>query len=95
MFGLAHSPTIDFSRTPSLTSFVDRCIVPYLYAYSIVEGGGVLPFGELSHGARGLHDDLASMLGVDDDAGHQPVCRRQEQAVSTGIRNHEQCNCCE
>jgi hypothetical protein len=24
-------------------------------------------FGELSHGARGLRDDLASMIGMDDD----------------------------
>jgi len=64
------SPTrlrLILSETPSLVSFVERCIVPYLYGYSIVESGGVLPFGELSHGTRGLRDDLASMMGIDDD----------------------------
>ena len=55
------------AETPSLLSFVERCVIPYLYGYSIVESGGVLPFGELSHGALGLRDDLASMLGTDDD----------------------------
>ena len=64
------SPTrlrLILAETPSLLSFVERCVIPYLYAYSIVESGGVLPFGELSHGARGLRDDLASMIGVNDD----------------------------
>lgn len=64
------SPTrlrLILAETPSLLSFVEHCIVPYLYGYSIVESGGVLPFGELSHGARGLRDDLASMIGMDDD----------------------------
>jgi hypothetical protein len=55
------------AESSSLLSFVERCVVPYLYGCSIVENGGVLPFGELSHGARGLRDDLASMIGVNDD----------------------------
>lgn len=51
----------------TLLSFVERCVIPYLYGYSIVESGGELPFGELSHGARGLREDLASMLGIEDE----------------------------
>ena len=61
------SPTrlrLILAETPSLLSFVERCLIPYLYGYSIVESGGTLPFGELSHGAHGLRDDLASMIGV-------------------------------
>jgi hypothetical protein len=49
------SPTrlrLILAETPSLLCFVERCVIPYLYGYSIVECGGVLPFGELSHGAR-------------------------------------------
>jgi hypothetical protein len=64
------SPTrlrLILAESSSLLSFVERCVVPYLYGYSIVESGGVLPFGELSHGARGLRDDLASMIGTDND----------------------------
>jgi hypothetical protein len=64
------SPTrlrLILAETPSLLSFVERCVVPYFYGCSIVESGGALPFGELSHGARGLRDDLASMIGMEDD----------------------------
>jgi hypothetical protein len=64
------SPTrlrLILAETPSLLSFVERCLVPYLYGYSIVEGGGDLPFGELSHGLPGLRDDLALMLCVEND----------------------------
>jgi hypothetical protein len=64
------SPTrlrLILAESPSLLSFVERCVVPYLYGYAIVESGGVLPFGELSHGARGLRDDLASVIGMNDD----------------------------
>jgi hypothetical protein len=64
------SPTrlrLILAETPSLLSFVERCVVPYFYGYSIVESGGALPFGELSHGARGLRDDLASMIGMEED----------------------------
>ena len=42
-------------------------MIPYLYGYSIVENGGAPPFGELSHGAAGLRDDLATLIGVRDD----------------------------
>jgi hypothetical protein len=64
------SPTrlrLILAESPSLLSFVERCVVPYLYGYSIVETGGALPFGELSHGPPGLRDDLVSMIGIDDD----------------------------
>jgi hypothetical protein len=50
-----------------LLSFVERCVVPYLYGYSLVESGGSLPFDELEHGSRGLRDDLADLLSTDDD----------------------------
>jgi hypothetical protein len=64
------SPTrlrLILAETHSLLSFVERCVVPYLYGYSLAEGGGILPFGELSHGTRGLRDDLAAMLGLEDE----------------------------
>ena len=49
------------AETPMLVSFVERCIVPYLYGYSVVENGGTLPFGELAHGLRGIRDDLGAV----------------------------------
>lgn len=64
------SPTrlrLILAENTRLLSFVERCLVPYLYGYSLVEGGGTLPFDELAHGPRGLRDDLADLLGTNDD----------------------------
>lgn len=52
-------------ETRDLTAFVRRGIVPYLYAASYrEETGGPYPFGELAHGADGLLDDYADLLGL-------------------------------
>ena len=64
------SPTrlrLILAETPKLLSFVERCVVPYLYGYSLVEGGSAPPFGELAHGFRGWRDDLADLLGTNDE----------------------------
>ena len=54
-------------KSPSILNFVEQCVIPYLYSYSIFEHGGSLPFGELSHGPLGLREDFASLLGIDND----------------------------
>ena len=65
------SPTrlrLKIMNSPPLLSFVEQCVVPYLYGYCLHERGRPLPFGELSHGVLGLHEDLAALLGVRKDA---------------------------
>ena len=47
-----------------LTEFIQCSVVPYLYANSYREQEGVYPFGELAHGAVGLLDDYAQILGL-------------------------------
>ena len=54
-----------------LTEFAQCSVVPFLYANSYREQNGVYPFGELAHGAVGLLDDYAQILGLN----------RPEQAV--------------
>lgn len=64
------SPTrirLILAEAPSLCSFVERCVIPYLYGYSLVEQGEVPPFGELSHGAKGLREDLADLIGFEEE----------------------------
>ena len=64
------SPTrlrLILSETSSLLCFIERCVVPYLYGYSLVERGGTLPFGELAHGTKGLREDLADLVGFTDE----------------------------
>ena len=51
-------PGMRLSRAQRLT-----CVILYLYGYSHFERYGVMPFGELKHGAEGLREDLASLFG--------------------------------
>ena len=52
------------SESPSVVSFVERCVIPYLYGYSYFEKHHVMLFGELDHGRKGLRQDLMSIYGI-------------------------------
>ncbi len=67
----------------SLSRFVERCVIPYLYGRSYFEKHGVMPFGELAHGDDGIREDLAAIFGVDgrcdlDDFVRLAAMRRRE-----------------
>lgn len=50
---------------PSLTRFVEDCLVPYLYAVSLkLMRGDEFVFGELAHGVVGLENDYSEILGL-------------------------------
>lgn len=49
---------------PTITGFIDKCVIPYLYGYSYFEKHGQMPFGELAHGERGIIDDYMRLLRV-------------------------------
>lgn len=52
---------------PTLTDFIEKCVIPFLYAHSLREQGlAVFPFGELEHGEQGLIDDYLKIFGVPD-----------------------------
>lgn len=78
-------------QNPSLLNFVERVVVPYLYAYSLHADGEALPFGELRHGRPGLLDDLGEMLGASDpktaEAYLQAVKRKKR------VANKRSCPC--
>lgn len=54
----------ELAKAPNLTDFVERCVVPYLFGFSVSKGVGELPFGELDHGLPGLLDDYELFLGT-------------------------------
>ncbi len=55
-----------FFRHKNLIGFVETLLVPYFYAYSFYEKKGEMPFGELSHGAKGIYEYYQDLFGVDD-----------------------------
>jgi hypothetical protein len=65
------SPTrlrLVLARTPTLLGYVEQCVIPYLYGHSYFQRHGVMPFGELSHGATGLRQDLMSLFHANEAA---------------------------
>jgi len=49
----------------NLNGFINKCLVPYLYAVSLkLRNGGSFVFGELAHGDQGIVDDYSELLGL-------------------------------
>lgn len=55
-----------FRKRPTLFGYVDNCVIPYLYSYSYKCKYGKLPFGELSHGGKGLLEFYQNLFDIKD-----------------------------
>ena len=77
-------------QSPFILSFVDHCVIPYLYGYSFFERHGRLPFGELAHGGKGIREDLAELFGIRTDMVADFV---RMAALKKGIANKRPCPC--
>lgn len=54
-------------KQPTLNTYAEECLVPYLYAISHkLRYGGKFIFGELRHGDEGILDDYLDLLGLDE-----------------------------
>ncbi|MFK8400043.1 hypothetical protein M2D07_016190 [Pseudomonas sp. BGr12] len=76
----------------SLTEFVDRCLIPFLYATSLAElGHERFRLGELPHGTAGLIEDYAKLFGCTTRAD---VVRHLETLTLKKRRaNKKRCPC--
>jgi hypothetical protein len=57
-----------FSDNPTLLGFVNDLLIPYLYAFSYWEKHGVMPFGELSHGNKGIMEYYLEFFNVHSES---------------------------
>lgn len=55
-----------FRSNPRLLPFVDNQLVPFLYSFCYERLYGPMPFGELSHGGKGILEDYQCRFGVED-----------------------------
>lgn len=60
---------LSLGKDVSITSFVNQCLVPYLYAISHKLQFGELPWGELDHGKPGIIQDYMELFGVTGQEG--------------------------
>lgn len=47
---------------PTITTFIERAITPYLYSHAFYMRFGSMPHGELDHGYQGLADDVRRLF---------------------------------
>ena len=77
--------------SPTLPDFAERCLVPYLYGFSLHAKNGKLPFGELYHGFRGICQDYADIYVINSG------CAAMEMVRLTSLRkrvaNKHPCPC--
>lgn len=53
------------AERPTLTGFIEKCLVPFLYAITNkLQNGGEFVFSELAHGDAGIIDDYMEMFGL-------------------------------
>ena len=88
------SPTrllLILAESPSLLRFVEHCVIPYLYGHSYFKRNGVMPFGDLAHGARGLRDDLMAIFRINQESAISHFVRLGSMKKRTA--NKEPCPC--
>ncbi|MEX1275491.1 MAG: hypothetical protein WEE20_06135 [Bacteroidota bacterium] len=79
-----------FREHPTLTGFFQNCFLPYLYQFSYKEKYGILPFGELSHGGRGILEDYFKEFGLDNE---RAVVQLIRMLAAGSYRGHKKCPC--
>ena len=80
----------NFSKQPSLLGFIEKCVIPYLYAYSYNCKYGSLPYGELAHGWEGILDYYKDLFKIDDS---QKILRLVKSLAQNQYMAHSRCPC--
>lgn len=79
-----------FNKASTLAGFFKNCLVPYLYAFSIKEESGNLPFGELSHGGKGILEYYQDLFRCQDV---KVILELILLLAEDNYRGHKKCPC--
>ncbi len=79
-----------FKELPTLTGFFQNCFLPYLYQFSYKEKYGIMPFGELSHGGKGILEDYYKEFRLENQRAAVQLIR---MLVAGSFRGHKICPC--
>ena len=79
-----------FWQQPSLLGFVNKLVIPYLYGYCYWRKCGEHPFGERSHGAKGIVQHYVEALNLGDELIALSVIH---YLYTYGYRGHVTCPC--
>lgn len=76
---------------PTLSGFIEKLVIPFLYNYSHYEIHGTMPLGELAHGAPGLVADYERMFRV--EGNNNCVGMLQLLGLKKRLANKRPCPC--
>jgi hypothetical protein len=81
---------IKFGRQRNLIGFVEELLVHYLFSFSYYERNDRVPFGELSHGGRGIWEYYRELFDIEDDV---VILELLKILADQSYRGHHDCPC--
>ncbi len=79
-----------FKADPRLLAFVQTLVIEYLYGYAYFKKYATLPFGELSHGCKGIREYYQELFNTDDV---QVALALLKVLADGAYRGHHVCPC--
>ena len=79
-----------FQKNPTLLGFIEEQVIPYLYSHSYFEKYGKMPFGELSHGVKGIIEFYQELFILQSEVAVLGFLRI---LVDKNYRGHHNCPC--
>jgi hypothetical protein len=79
-----------FKEEPTLLSFVDNSLIPYLYSFTYFSKYGKMPFGELSHGWFGILEYYQEIFNLKNN---RAVLGLINILAEDNYRGHKKCPC--
>jgi len=77
--------------SPTLLTFVEQILIPYLYGHSYFLKHGTMPYGELAHGDAGIRAEIAELFG--SHSGAQPEEFLRLAGLQKRRANKQSCPC--
>lgn len=78
-------------RSSLILSFIEECLIPFLYGYTYYEKYNILPFGELDHGDKGILQDYKELFCVQNEKAAKHMVRLA--SMKRGEANKQTCPC--
>jgi hypothetical protein len=86
-----------YQKKPDLLGYIDNLLIPYLYTFVHKEKYNYLPYGELSHGQKGLDESYRPILKAYRDkfkvASDLEVLKLLKVLAEGNYRGHLACPC--
>lgn len=79
-----------FFARKNLIGFVEQLLIPFLYSYSYYEKNMRVPFGELSHGTRGILDYYKELFQAKDS---KVILNLLKLLINYSYRRNDPCPC--